>query len=41
MVINNFRSNFNLEFGSESKAKLYESVSNKITYPGIELVTFL
>ena len=36
-LVNNFRSNFNLEFGSESKnSKLYESVSNKITYPGIE-----
>jgi len=36
-LVNNFRSNFNLEFGSESKnSKLYESVSNKINYPGIE-----
>ena len=36
-LVNNFRSNFNLEFGSESKnSKLYESVSNKVTYPGIE-----
>ena len=36
-LVNNFRSNFNLEFGSESKnSKLYESVSSKITYPGIE-----
>ena len=36
-LVRNFRSNFNIEFGSQSKnSKLYESISNKISYPGIE-----
>ena len=36
-LVNNFRVNFNSEFGSQNKnSKLYDSVSNQIQYPGIE-----